>query len=270
MAGMRTGSMMPPRDGDETDEELLAKVIPLRRRGEAIEESEGPHGGPWGAEHEPSELEPAAPAVALERSIWDQPSAQLPRRPQGARTRIRCALGAHVLHLRGLPAPALATALTGAIALAALAVALGALATRPGGPSQRPSASLLHADTPAVGTVSAKLHHAAPRHSPSATRARRDHGTATRRSSPRRATRTAAGTATSLAQADSGAGTPAAGSGASTSPPTAPAPAAGATGATEGVAQGVRYTPALAMPTQSAPREDAQVSAVNREFGFER
>lgn len=102
---MHTGSMMPPRDGNESDEELLAKVIPLRRREDTAHDPGCSTLRPLGAEAEPREPEKLGPpdrsTLTLEHSIWDPLTLELPRRPTAAQRRLRRVLDARVLHWHG-------------------------------------------------------------------------------------------------------------------------------------------------------------------------
>ncbi len=67
--------MTPPRDGDG-DGEMVAQIIPLRRRA-------GPIAPPRSPDHRPREVlaPPREPPAATERSVWDQPTTELRRRP---------------------------------------------------------------------------------------------------------------------------------------------------------------------------------------------
>ncbi len=132
--------MMPPSDGEGTppgtDDELLATVIPLRRR---EREPVGPRilADEPGNRARPSE-DPAAPA---ERSVWDAPAGELRRRrpPATAGPARGRAVGAQVLerrrprHLFG----ALAAATLTITAAAAVALTLGTLDGQSGGTAQR-------------------------------------------------------------------------------------------------------------------------------------
>ena len=67
--------MTPPRDGDG-DGEMVAQIIPLRRRA-------GPIAPPRSPDRRPREVldPPREPPASAERSVWDQPMPELRRRP---------------------------------------------------------------------------------------------------------------------------------------------------------------------------------------------
>jgi hypothetical protein len=152
MVATHGGIVVPPRDGDgissDADGELLAQIIPLRRRQSEpgapeilADEPAGPLEGPE-----------ALPSSSVERSVWDQPSVDLRRRaPNGP------ASGGPAADTRLLGHRSLARFLTGAAAIAAVgaiavvvALALGGATGRSGPRPQKYAASRL---TPRVGLV---------------------------------------------------------------------------------------------------------------------
>jgi len=136
--------MMPPRDGEGTppgtDDELLATVIPLRRR-------ESKQVGPRILADEPGNR--ARPSEDLpaptERSVWDAPPGELlRRRPPDAGSAGGRALGAQVLERRRPRRlfGALAAATLTITAAAAVALTLGALDGQSGHTAQRHGSGL--------------------------------------------------------------------------------------------------------------------------------
>ncbi len=277
---MHTGSMMPPRDGNGSDEELLAKVIPLRRRGDIAHDPGCSTLQPLGAEAEPWDSEKIGPqdgsTVALERSIWDPPTVELPRRPTAAQRRLRRVPGAHVLRWRGLPAEAIATTTTGAIALAALVLALSVF-ERGGSPQQ---GSALHASVIGGSHVKDSKAHATTVRRPATTAGAHRHqgaGAQHRPASSIRASKAAQSTRVSTGDSAGTAVVSSEGSGSSavsSSPP-------GVTTVTEErstteapTSPSATYTPVASVqppPARRKPsREGAEVKEAGSEFGFER
>jgi hypothetical protein len=240
---------VPPRDGDgisiDRDGELLAQIIPLRRRTSEpcaaeilADEPADPLDGP-----------DALPASAVERSVWEQPSGQLRRRaPKAGPASRGPAADTRLPGRRGL-AHLLTVAAVGAIAVV-VALALGGAAGRSGSRPQKYAASGL---TPRVGAAgltgrdtsrprrSAAAHHPThPRRPPAA-------------SARARSTRSKSAAPPST----SGSSVPA--------PEPAPAdnvPAASSPQPETQSAPATHYTPVSEPSAESA--------SVNREFGFER
>ncbi len=132
---------MPPRDGDgsstDTDGELLAQVIPLRRRESELDELPG-----QALEPELDMFEPEGDLLAAtERSVWDQPITELRKReaPVTARSSLGSKFGAPVgprAYTGHLPRWAIAAAL-GMIGVAVAALAFGVLLQGPSGSGAR-------------------------------------------------------------------------------------------------------------------------------------
>ncbi len=147
MVATHGGTVVPPREGDgisiDTDGELLAQIIPLRRRtsepyAPAILADE-----PAGPLEDPEDL----PSLPVERSVWDQPSVELRRRaPNGGaasgRTTGDTRFLGHRMAARFL-AGAAAIAAVGAIAVVVVTLALGGAASRSGSRPQKYAASRL-------------------------------------------------------------------------------------------------------------------------------
>ena len=140
---------MPPRDGDgifgDNDGELLAQVIPLRRR--EAEPDEWVPSQPF--DPEPTDTFGAAPELdaahslssPVERSVWDQPITELRRREEHspARSSLASTLAARVSEDHP-PRWSIAAALA-IIGLAIVALALGALHRQSGLPTQGAASS---------------------------------------------------------------------------------------------------------------------------------
>jgi hypothetical protein len=81
MAGTQGGTIVPPRDGNGgstgSEDELVAKIIPLRRRGPEAHEPRScvPERGSEGRVESREDPSPLA-----ERSVWEQPTVELRRR----------------------------------------------------------------------------------------------------------------------------------------------------------------------------------------------
>jgi hypothetical protein len=132
---------VPPRDGDgifsDTDGELLAQVIPLRRR--EAEQDEWVQRQPF--DPEPTETFDAAPwldaaqdlSSPVERSVWDQPITELRRREalSPARSSLASTLRTGAAWNRPPQRWAIAAAM-GIIGVAVIALAFGALHSQSG------------------------------------------------------------------------------------------------------------------------------------------
>ncbi len=135
---------MPPRDGDGTtgDEELVAQIIPLRRRA-------GPIAAPQSLDRRPREVlaPPRNPPAPTERSVWDQPMPELRRRPipdsvWSADTPTPNA----PLHVGGPARWALMPAAVAAVAVVAVALVVGGLLlAQPHRAAQHTGSSTSHA-----------------------------------------------------------------------------------------------------------------------------
>lgn len=251
MVATHEGIVVPPRDSDgisiDTDGELLAQIIPLRRRKSEpcapeilADEPAGPLDGP-----------DALPSLSVERSVWDEPSVELRRRaPNADPASGRPAADARLPGRRRL-APfvtgAAAVAVVGVIAVV-VALALGGATGRSVSRPQQYAASRL---TPRVG-MTRLTGRAASRPRRSATAHHQTH--------PRRA-----GTVRAQSTESKAAVPPSTPGSSAPVQEEAPADNAPASSSPQQVAQsapGAGYTP---VPARSA--EDA---SVNREFGFER
>ncbi len=246
-----------PRDGEgippSTDEELLAQVIPLRRRG-------GEGGAPQILADEPrrpaSELDgvfdpPENPSVPAERSIWDPAPPPLRRRPSAnpirfarARTRLTDILGRQA-RARFIGA---AIAVAGTIGVAAFLVfGLGALRGHAGPPAQHAISAGLQASRSADGSEGLATRPSSPPH-----RVTTAH-TGSHRRPPPAATAKTASAAPKFVPASSGVGVPATiqyHSPAVQSPTGASAP------------------PPIA-ESSPAPKGSSASASAGREFGFE-
>ncbi len=130
MDGVHGGTIVPPRDGDGSvpggDDELVAQIIPLRRR-EAEPED------PW----VPTLVDGRAPTDGspspAERSVWDPPTAELRRRKPSRAARQVAVAGAYT---DGAHFPqwvvGTAAATVAVIGIAILVFALGILRGQPG------------------------------------------------------------------------------------------------------------------------------------------
>lgn len=272
---------MPPRDGNGSDEELLAKVIPLRRRGDIAHDPDCSTLQPVGAEAEPWDSEKIGPpdgsTVALERSIWDPPTVELPRRPTAAPRRLRRVPGAHALRWRGLPAGAIATATTGAIALAALVLALSVF-ERGGSPQQGSSA--LHASVIGGSHVKGSKAHSTTVRRPATTAGVHRHQGAGAQHRPASSIRASKATQSTHVSTGDSAGTAVVsseGSGSSAGSSSPP----GVTTVTEerstteaSTSPSATYTPVASVqppPARRKPsREGAEAKEAGSEFSFER
>jgi hypothetical protein len=245
---------VPTRDGNGLDsgEELVAQVIPLRRRGEPPQIlADEPRGG-----FDPLD----EPFGQSERSVWEQPTAELRRRAPDPGRSVRGWLTGFAGQVRDRPGRfitgAAATA-AGIIAVVLLALSIGAFSGRSGTTPRRGSSTALHGGQPATGVTAQVIHHSPPPH----------HSTTSRRATHKTRARTPAATTIShgreLAAAGGTTSTPAsvqdqtAGSQAPASNP-APQqqPAAENTPASNG--------------NSSRSTESAESTSVEREFTFER
>jgi hypothetical protein len=243
------GTIVPPRDGDP-DGELLAQVIPLRRR-----------------EREPSAREiladepavpldgPETPPPSVERSVWDQPIVELRRRaPDGSRSTGGAPAAVTPVRVRRvlarLLAGAAAAAAAGAIAIIG-GFAHGGAAGRPASTAPQKYAESRLGPRPGVAGLGARAssrsHRSATAHQPT----HRRRAAAPTAGAPRAVSRSAApsltaGSRTPIQEVATTDSTP---SSSSPQPVVQSAPAA-------------NYTP--------ISRPSAESASVNREFGFER
>jgi hypothetical protein len=253
MVATHGGIVVPPRDGDgissDTDGELLAQIIPLRRRQSEPGAPEILADEPAGALEGPEAL----PSLSAERSVWDQPSVDLRRRaPSGGP-----ASGGPAADTRLLGHRMLAGFLTGAAAIAAVgaiavvvALALGGATGRSGPRPQKYAASHL---TPRVGVT--RFTGRASSHS-------RRSAAAHHQTHPRRAA------AVNVAAQSTGVKSAAPPSTLGSSAPAqeqAPADNAPVSSSPQPVAQSA---PAAGYTPVSEP--SAESASTNREFGFER
>jgi len=244
---------VPPRDGDgisiDTDGELLAQIIPLRRRKSEpcapeilADEPADPLDGPE-----------ALPSSSVERSVWDQPSVELRRRAPNAGP----ASGGPAADARLLGHRRLAHLLTGAAAVAAVgaiavvvALALGGAAGRSGSRPQKYAASHL---TPRVGTAGLTGRAASrPRRSAAA-----HHQTQPRRAAAVTVGVHRTGSKSAVPPSTLGSSAPV-----QEEAPAANAPASSSPQQVARSAPGADYTPVSGRSAEGA--------SVNREFGFER
>ena len=241
---------MPRGDGDgvsiDTDGELLAQIIPLRRREREPHAPEILADEPAGPLDEPEALR----SSSAERSVWDEPSVELRRRaPNGASAKrgptADTRSSGHGTPARLLSAAA-AIAAAGAIAVVA-ALLLGGTAARP---THRPAASRLVSRTP-----TSRLTAQAPSHTQHSTAAHQ-------RTHPR--------PHTALTRVAQSSGTKSA---------TPPATAGSSTPVQEGsAAENTIPSSSSQAPAPSAPAADsgpvasptAENASANRAFGFER
>ncbi len=202
---------MPPRDGTG-DEELVAQIIPLRRRAGPIAPARSP-------DRRPREVldPPREPPAPTERSVWDQPMPELRRRPLPdsvwSTDTPAPSAGAHqgwAARWALMPA-AMAVA---AVAIVALALVVGGLLltqAEHGGPHAGSSAS--RGRVPArAAHESAKPRSTASRRARAAGAARRAHSTQDRHTHRAAATHPAVGTTPTVgesAPASTSAGAPA-------------------------------------------------------------
>jgi hypothetical protein len=245
---------VPPRDGDgisiDTDGELLAQIIPLRRR------TSEPYAPAILADEPASPLEDPEdlPSLPVERSVWDQPSVELRRRaPNGGaasgRTTGDARLLGHRMAARFLAGTA-AIAAAVAIAVVVMALALGGAAGRSGSRPQKYAASRLVPPVgiaPLTGQVSSRPRHSAAAH----------HQTRPRRPA----------TVTSRSQLthDKPAAPPSTLGSSATTQETAPADNAPSSPSPQPVARSTPRTNYTPVSGPSAERADG-----NREFGFGR
>jgi hypothetical protein len=137
---------VPPRDGDrsstDTDGELLAQVIPLRRRENELDELQGQPFAPQPADTFDVAPEPSSP---LERSVWDQPITELRRRetqsPARASLASRLATRPRPRVYGAHPPRWSIAAAVGITGLAIVALAFGALLQGPPGSRARGAVS---------------------------------------------------------------------------------------------------------------------------------
>lgn len=167
--------MTPPRDGDG-DGEMVAQIIPLRRRA-------GPIAPPRSPDRRPREVldPPREPPPAAERSVWDQPTTKLRRRtiPDSVWSTDTPAPSAPIHD--GLTARwALMPLAVAAAALALVALALvvgGLLLAQAERGSPREGASASSGRTPARATHGSVKPHSTGSHRTGAAATRRPHST---------------------------------------------------------------------------------------------
>jgi hypothetical protein len=261
--------MTPPRDGDG-DGEMIAQIIPLRRRA-------GPIASPRSPDRRPREVldPPREPSTPAERSVWDQPTTALRRRPipESVWSADTPAASAPIHKGRAVRWALMPLAAgVAAVALVALALVVGGLLlTQPerGGPHAGSSAS--RGRVPARGArESPKPRATTSHHAHTTGTARRSHGTHDRRTHRATAKHPAVETA-----ATAGESTPAS---SSANPPgtvqevSAPASTSSGVPAGEPASSSTPPTtgssPAVAK-THVTPKAHSEVGGY-REFSFER
>ncbi len=221
---------MPPRDGDGTtgDEELVAQIIPLRRRA-------GPVAAPQGLDRRPREVlaPPQDPPAPAERSVWDQPMPELRRRPipDSVWSAGTPASSAHP-YLGGPARWAFMPAAVAAVAVVAVALVVGGLLlTQPRRAARHTNSSTSHARVSASAAhESAKSRSTASHRASASGTALHPHGTQDRHTPRAAATHPATGTTHTVGDstpASTGAGTSATVQEASARPPASPGLAAG-------------------------------------------
>lgn len=253
MVATHGGIVVPPRDGDgisiDTDGELLAQIIPLRRR------TSEPYAPEILADEpaDPLDGPDALPLSAVERSVWEQPSGQLRRRAPKAGPASRWPAADTRLpgrrRLAHLLTGAAAVAAVGAIAVV-VALALGGAAGRSGSRPQKYAASGLTSRVGAAGLTGRDT--SRPRRSAAA-----HHPTHPRRPAAATARERSTRSKSAAPPSTSGSSVPA--------PEPAPAdnvPAASSPQQETQSAPATHYTPVSEPSAESA--------SVNREFGFER
>jgi hypothetical protein len=247
-----------PHDGEgippSTDEELLAQVIPLRRRG--VEDP-----APWILADEPRRPaeepdavfdRPEDPSMPAERSIWDPAPPPLRRRPSPNPIRF-ARVSARLTDILGRQTRArfigAAVAVAGTIGVATLLVlAFGVLRGQSGPAAQHAISAGLQASRSKDGSAGLATRPSSPAHRTTAARAGSD-----RRPAVAITARTTS-TAHKLAPSGSGTGVSAT---IQYRAPTAQSPTAASTSPP-------------AVESSPAPKERSASASVSREFGFER
>jgi hypothetical protein len=137
---------MPPRDGDgisiDTGDELVAQIIPLRRRAPEADEPQLYGKEPEGSEDVVDLLQ--SQSSSAERSVWDQPIVELHRRETPRATWLGVKPGRGILLGKGglSRGPVLAIVATVAIvSVAVLAIIFANLQGHPGPVGQRTTSS---------------------------------------------------------------------------------------------------------------------------------
>ena len=151
--------MTPPRDGGPPgDEQLVARVIPLRRRGEAGESTllapPSPPATAVGPPDEPAE----PPSAVADRDMWEDRASQLPVREPALTGGLRSPHDLAAPHAGGrLRGRHVSRTRLGIAALAVVLVAAGAVAVASSGPHAATRAAHVANSTspPAVTDVSA-------------------------------------------------------------------------------------------------------------------
>ncbi len=230
--------------GSDPGEELVARVIPLRRRGESprvlADEPRPPSS--------PPEDEPARG----ERSVWDPPPGELRRRTPQASRPSHAGTGVPARRAPGALLGSGAAAAAAIIATVLLALALGGAPGQSGSAPRRTEASASHAGRPPHGATAEVLGRSAPAH----------HATLPRSRGPR--TRAAGAETSSRAPGLAAAAPTSASASVAAGSPTEPPASASVSPPT----QEARSTP---VANDSAPASDtnAQSASATREFGFE-
>ncbi len=263
--------MTPPRDGDG-DGEMVAQIIPLRRRA-------GPIAPPRSPDHRPREVlaPPREPPAATERSVWDQPTTELRRRtiPDSVWSTDAPAPSAP-LHRGRAERWALMPAAVGVAALALVALVLvvgGLLLARADRGSPHAGASASSGRTPAGATHgSVKPHLTVSHRTGAADTAHHPHRTHDRHTHHATATHPVAKTDPAIGESapvSISAGAPATVQEVSTPPSTS-----SGTTAEEPAHNSTSQTTTTASSSPGAPRADATPKARSAgggysEFGFE-
>ncbi len=257
---------MPPRDGDGTagDDELVAQIIPLRRRAGPIAPAQSPDRRPREVLAPP--LDPPAPT---ERSVWGQPMPELRRRPIPDSVWSPDTSAPSAPSYLGGPAARWAVMPAAVAAVAVVAVALvvgGLLLVQPRRAAQHTGSSTSHARVSA-SAAHAKSHSTAS-HRTSATGAAR-HRTQGRHTRRAAATHPAMGTTHTVL--DSTPASTGAGPSADVQEASAPAPASSelATGAPAGVSTPQDTGGSSAAPTAHTAPKARSEGGGNSEFSFE-
>lgn len=127
MVATHGGIVVPPRDGDGSSSEdgdgLVAQIIPLRHRGREADEQPPPRTS--AQELAEDDLPPSASYASArgERSVWDQPTAELRRRADPGSTRASSSSGAGDRRLTA-PRPRRLLAAAAAVTLGVVALAI--------------------------------------------------------------------------------------------------------------------------------------------------
>lgn len=147
MVGTHGGTIVPPRDGDgassEDEDGLVAQIIPLRQREQGSgEDFQVP-------ETLDDSLPPAGDEPLSERSVWEQPTAELLRRRTVASSRVPPANQARTI------APRFSRRAVAVVALAVIAiVVLGVALTGDLGGHPRSAPQPLDSSKPTISSIS--------------------------------------------------------------------------------------------------------------------